>query len=307
MLGKGTWIKTAAKDFSQNKFKYLMAVPVVVYFLLFAYKPMYGLIIAFENYRPNLGFTRSPFVGLRHFFNFFNDVYFFRLIRNTISLSFFSILFGFPAPILLALFLNELKNVFFKRTVQTITYMPYFISMVIACSLIRVYSSSNGIFSQIAEFFGGNAKNYLTIGKYFLPIYVVSGIWQTIGWNSIIFLAALTGIDPEQYEAATIDGAGRFSRMWHITLPNLLPTIMVLFILRMGGILNVGFDKIILLYNEGIYETADVISSYVYRRGILEASYSYATAVGLFDSIVNIFFLVAANKLSKKFTQLGLF
>jgi len=268
---------------------------------------MYGLIIAFQNYRPNLGFYRSPFVGLRHFVNFFRDVYFFRLFRNTFTISLYSILLGFPAPIILALLLNEIKNLAFKRTVQTITYMPYFISMVIVCSLIRVYSSTNGIFSQIALFFGGTAKNYLTIGRYFLPIYVISGVWQTIGWNSIIFLAALTGIDPEQYEAATIDGAGRFRRMWNITLPNLLPTIMVLFILRMGSILNVGFEKIILLYNEGIYEVSDVISSYVYRRGILEASYSYASAVGFFNSIVNIFFLVTANKLSKKFTESGLY
>lgn len=284
-----------------------MIIPVIVYFILFAYKPMYGLVIAFQNYRPNLGFFGSPWVGLRHFKNFFNDVYFFRLFRNTISISFFSILFGFPAPIILALLLNELKNMAFRRTVQTVTYMPYFISMVVVCSLIRIYSSTNGLFSQIAVFFGGSPQNYLTIPKYFLSIYVISGIWQGIGWNSIIYLAALTGIDQEQYEAATIDGAGRFLRMLHITLPNLLPTIMVLFILRMGSILNVGFEKIILLYNEGIYETADVISSYVYRRGILEASYSYATAVGLFNSLVNIFFLVVANKLSKKFTESGLF
>jgi len=185
--------------------------------------------------------------------------------------------------------------------------MPYFISLVVVCSLIRVYSSTNGLFSQIAVLFGGVPKNYLTIGKYFLPIYVVSGIWQSIGWNSIIFLAALTGIDQEQYEAATIDGAGRFRRMWHITLPNLIPIIMVLFILRMGSILNVGFEKIILLYNDGIYEVSDVISTYVYRRGILEASYSFATAVGLFNSLVDILFLVAANRLSKKFTDAGLY
>ena len=284
-----------------------MVVPVIVYFVLFCYKPMYGLIIAFQNYRPNLGFYRSPWVGFRHFINFFNDVYFFRLIRNTISLSFFSIIFGFPAPILLALCLNELRNIYFKRTIQTITYMPYFISMIVVCSLIRIYSSTDGIFSQIAIFFGGTAKNYLTIGKYFLPIYVVSGIWQTIGWNTIIFLAAITGIDQEQYEAATIDGAGRFRRMLHVTLPNLLPIIMVLFILRMGSILNVGFEKIILLYNSGIYEASDVISSYVYRRGILEASFSFASAVGLFNSLVNILFLVAANQLSKRFTEFGLY
>jgi len=303
----GAWFKAASRDLSQNKFKYLMVVPVIVYFVLFCYKPMYGLIIAFQNYRPNLGFYRSPWVGFRHFINFFNDVYFFRLIRNTISLSFFSIIFGFPAPILLALCLNELRNIYFKRTIQTITYMPYFISMIVVCSLIRIYSSTDGIFSQIAIFFGGTAKNYLTIGKYFLPIYVVSGIWQTIGWNTIIFLAAITGIDQEQYEAATIDGAGRFRRMLHVTLPNLLPIIMVLFILRMGSILNVGFEKIILLYNSGIYEASDVISSYVYRRGILEASFSFASAVGLFNSLVNILFLVAANQLSKRFTEFGLY
>jgi putative aldouronate transport system permease protein len=296
-----------ARDFAQNKYKYLMILPVLVYFILFAYKPMYGLIIAFQNYRPNLGFSRSPFVGIYHFKAFFNDVYFFRLFRNTISLSLLSIVFGFPAPILLALLLNEIRNIAFKRTVQTITYMPYFISLVIVCALLRTFSTTNGIFSQIAVAFGGTPKNYLTIGKYFAPIYVISGIWQGIGWNSIIYLAALTGIDQEQYEAARIDGAGRLGRMLHITLPNLLPTIMILFILRMGSVLSVGFEKIILLYNEGIYETADVISSYVYRRGILQASYSFASAVGLFNSLVNIIFLIGSNKLSKKFTESGLF
>ena len=284
-----------------------MVLPVITYFVLFAYLPMYGVIIAFQNYRPTLGIWNSPWVGLRHFQSFLKDVYFFRLIRNTITLSLFSILFGFPAPIIFALFLNELKHKSFKRTVQTITYMPYFISTVIICSLIRTYSAADGIFSQIAVFFGGDPKNFLTIGKYFLPVYVVSGIWETIGWNSIIFLAALSGIDQEQYEAATIDGAGRFRRMLHVTLPNLMPTIMVLFILRMGGILNIGFEKIILLYNEGIYETADVISTYVFRRGILEMSFSFATAVGLFNSLVNVIFLVITNKISKKITQSGIY
>ena len=284
-----------------------MILPVIVFFILFAYRPMYGLIIAFQNYRPALGFSRSPWVGLRHFQTFFNDPFFFRLIRNTFTISFFSILFGFPAPIILALLLNEVKKIIFKRTVQTITYMPYFISMVVICSLIRIYSATDGIFSQIAIFFGGVPRNYLTVGRYFLPIFVISGIWESIGWNSIIYLAALSGIDQEQYEAATIDGAGRFRRMWHVTIPNLLPIIMVLFILRMGGMLNVGFEKIILLYNEAIYEVSDVISTYVYRRGILESSFSFATAVGLFNSIVNVCFLVTANKLSRKFTELGLF
>jgi putative aldouronate transport system permease protein len=284
-----------------------MIIPVLTYFALFVYKPMYGLIIAFEQYRPALGFYKSPFVGLRHFRAFFNDVYFFRLFRNTISISLLNIIFGFPAPILLALLLNEIRNIAFKRTVQTVTYMPYFISIVIVCALIRTFSSTTGIFSQIAVFFGAATKNYLTHKEYFYPIYVISDIWQGIGWNSIIYLAALTSIDQEQYEAARIDGAGRLGRMIHITLPNLLPTIAVLFILRMGGILSVGFEKIILLYNEGIYEKADVISTYVYRRGILEASYSYASAVGMFNSLVNVFFLVVSNKLSRKFTESSLF
>ena len=284
-----------------------MILPVVAYFIIFAYLPMYGVIIAFQNFRPTLGVWDSPWVGFRHFQSFLNDVYFFRLIRNTVTLSFFSILVGFPAPIIFALFLNEIKHTVFKRSVQTITYMPYFISTVIICSLIRTYSAADGIFSQVAVFFGGEPKNFLTISSYFLPIYVISGIWETIGWNSIIFLAALSGIDQEQYEAATIDGAGRFRRMLHVTLPNLLPTIMVLFILRMGGILNVGFEKIILLYNEGIYETADVISTYVFRRGILEMSFSFATAVGLFNSLVNVIFLVITNKICRRITQSGLY
>jgi putative aldouronate transport system permease protein len=299
--------KTLARDFQQNKYKYLLILPVLAYFVIFAYKPIYGLLIAFQDFRPNLGMARSKWVGFRHFVNFFNDPYFFRLIRNTLSISLLSITFGFPAPIILALLLNEIKNVVFKRTVQTITYMPYFISMVVVSSLIRNYTTNSGIFSQIAVFFGGAGKNYLMYPQYFYPIYVISDIWQHIGWNSIIYLAALAAIDQEQYEAAIIDGAGRFRRMFSITLPNLLPTIMVLFILRMGGVLNVGFEKIILLYNQNIYEVADVISTYVYRRGIQNAAFSFATAVGLFNSLVNVCFLVAANSLSRKFTESSLF
>jgi putative aldouronate transport system permease protein len=296
-----------ARDFRQNKYKYLLILPVLLYFVLFCYKPMYGLVIAFQDYRANLGILGSKWTGLRNFRIFFNDPYFFRLLRNTLSISLLSIVFGFPAPIILAILLNEVKNVIFKRTVQTVTYMPYFISMVVVCSLIRTYASSEGLFSQIAIAFGGTGKNYLMYPQYFYPIYVISGIWEPIGWTSIIYLAALTGIDQEQYEAAIIDGAGRFRRIWSITMPNLLPIIMVLFILRMGGILNVGFEKIILLYNANTYQVADVISTFVYRRGIQEAAYSYATAVGLFNSLVNILFLVTANTLSRKFTESSLF
>ena len=295
------------RDWRRNKYKYLIILPVILYLAIFAYKPMYGLIIAFKDYRPALGIADSNWVGLKHFKNFFTDVFFVRLVRNTFSISILNILFGFPAPIILALMLNEVRNTAFKRTVQTITYMPYFISLVVACSLVRTYTQNDGIISQIAVLLGGQPQNWLMNSENFYPIYIISDIWQHIGWNSIIYLAALSGIDMEQYEAARIDGAGRFRQMLHITLPGLLPTIMVLLILRMGNVLNVGYEKILLLYSENIYGVADVISTYVYRRGILNAAYSFSTAVGLFNSLVNVCFLLLANAISKKTTKSGLF
>jgi len=298
-----------ARDYKQNKYKYLMVLPVLVFIAVFAYTPMTGLVIAFKEYRPRLGIAGSKWVGLTHFENFFNDIFFVRVVRNTFSISLLNILFGFPAPILLALLLNEVRNNKFKRTVQTITYMPYFISLIVACALIRIYSQNNGLFSQIAVAFGGTRQNLLMNKNAFYPIYVISEIWQNIGWNSIIYLAALSSIDQEQYEAARIDGAGRFRQVLHITLPGLLPTIMILFILRMGSVLNVGFEKIILLYSEATYEVSDVISTYLYRRGIVaeNPSFSYATAIGLFNSVVNLTFLLTFNWLGKKATKSSLF
>lgn len=296
-----------SRDFKLNKYKYLLILPVIIYLLVFAYKPMYGLVIAFKDYRPAIGIADSPWVGFKHFRNFFQDVYFWRLIRNTFSISGLNILFGFPAPILLALALNEVRHTAFKRTVQTITYMPYFVSLVVASSLVRTYTQSAGLVTQIVTMFGGQPENWLMNTNYFYAIYVISDIWQHIGWNSIIYLAALSSIDQEQYEAARIDGAGRFRQMFHITMPGLLPTVMILLILRMGSVLNVGYEKILLLYSEAIYEVADVISTYVYRRGILNASYSFSTAVGLFNSVVNVFFLVLANAISRRSTESSLF
>jgi len=298
-----------ARDFKINKYKYLMILPVLLFLAVFSYKPMTGLIIAFKEYRPRLGIMGSKWVGVLHFRNFFNDIYFTRIIRNTFSISALVILFGFPAPILLALLLNEIHNIKFKRTVQTITYMPYFISMIVTCALVRVYSQYNGLFSQIAVAFGGTKQNLLMNKNAFYPIYVISDIWQHIGWNSIIYLAALSSIDQEQYEAARIDGAGRFKQIRYITLPGLMPTIVILFILRMGNVLNVGYEKIILLYSEAIYDVADVISTYLYRRGIvaLNPSFSYATAIGLFNSVVNLAFLMVFNWISKKTMKASLF
>ena len=268
---------------------------------------MYGVIIAFMRYRPALGIFNSPWVGLQQFETFFKDIYFWRLLKNTFSISGLSILFGFPAPVILALLLNEIRCRWFKRTVQTISYMPYFISMVVLCGLLKSFCQTDGVFNDLIAALGGTRANLLSDKNLFYGIYVGSGIWQGIGWDSIIYLAALAGIDQEQYEAAHIDGAGRFRQMFSITLPGLMPTVTILFILRMGGILNVGFEKILLLYQPLTYEVADVISTYVYRKGILEANYSYSTAVGLFNSLVNICFLMATNAMGKRVNQTGLF
>ena len=299
--------KRLANDFQQHKYKYLLILPIIIYLLLFCYKPMYGLVIAFKNYRPTRGIWDSKWVGFMWFETFFKDPYFWRLLRNTFSISGLSILFGFPAPILLALLLNEVHNDKFKRTVQTITYMPYFISLVVACSLIKIYTMENGLFPTIMEIMGGTRQNLLAAPKYFYPIYIISDIWQGIGWNSIIYLAALSGIDQEQYEAAKIDGANRLQQVLHITLPGLMPTISILFILRMGNILNVGYEKILLLYNPSTYEVADVLSTYTYRMGLENQQYSLSTAVGLFNTMVNVVFLLITNKLSKRTTESGLF
>ena len=303
--------KRIARDFSHNKFKYLMILPVLVYLALFCYKPMYGIIIAFKNYKVARGIDKSPWVGLFWFENFFNDPYFFRLLRNTFTISGLTILFGFPAPILLALLLNEVHNNKFKRTVQTITYMPYFISLVVLCSLIKIYCQQNGLFSDIVAFFGGTKQNWLQDPRYFRLIYVLSDIWQGIGWNSIIYLAALSGIDQEQYEAARIDGANRFQQVLHVTLPGLLPTITILFILRMGNILNVGYEKILLLYQPTTYEVADVFSTYTYRISLGSTTgqpqYSLSTAVSLFNTLVNVCFLLMTNLISSKLTDSSLF
>lgn len=296
-----------SRDWKMNKYKYLLILPVLVYLALFCYKPMYGLIIAFNNYKPTRGITGSDYVGLMWFENFFNNIYFWRLLSNTFTISALSIVFGFPAPIILALLLNEIQNDKFKRTVQTITYMPYFISLVVTCSIIKIYCQENGLFSQIIEFFGGTRRNLLIDPSAYRPIYVLSGIWQSIGWNSIIYLAALSGIDQEQYEAARIDGANRFQQMLHITIPGILPTIMILFVLRMGSILNVGYEKVLLLYTENTYNVADVFSTYTYRVGLVQQQYSLSTAVSLFNTVVNIVFLVFTNWLSRKTTESGLF
>jgi putative aldouronate transport system permease protein len=295
-----------ANDFRRNKLLYLMAVPMIVYLLVFCYYPMYGAVIAFKTFVPARGILGSPWVGLKHFKDFFGSFYFVRLLKNTFLISFWSIVFGFPAPVLLALMFNEVRGRLFKKVSQTISYLPYFISLIVICGLIRDFCSESGLIGQLAIMLGGAPGNLLSRPENFRAIYVGSGIWQGVGWGSIIYLAAIAGIDMELYDAAVIDGAGRFRRIIHITIPCILPTIIILFLLNIGGILNVGFEKIILLYNTGTYSTADVISSFTYRRGLLENNFSYSTAVGLFNSVVNFIFLVTANYLSGKLSETSL-
>lgn len=291
---------TAAKDFRKNKTIYLLALPVIAYYLVFHYGPMYGVQIAFKDFSPSLGIADSPWVGFRHFTEFFNGFYFWRVIRNTLLISLYSIAFGFPASIVLALLLNELRSRLFKRTVQSITYLPHFISLVVVVGMMVDFLSADGLINQIIAAFGFESRSFLQEPKWFRFLYVSSGIWQEVGWGSIIYLAAIAGIDPTLYEAAKVDGAGRFKQILHITIPGIMPTIAILFILRMGSVMSVGDEKILLMYNPMTYETADVIGTYVYRKGILETSYSFSSAVGLFNAVINFAFLLLTNLISKR-------
>lgn len=291
------------RDFRRNKYVYLMAFPVIVYFIIFSYWPMYGVIIAFKEYSPGKGIFGSPWVGLENFKAFFDSYYAGRLIRNTLLINIYDLLWGFPAPIILALLINEVNNQLFKRTIQTISYLPHFISLVVVCGIIIDFTASDGLINSILSYFGVEPSNLLMRPELFRTIYIASGIWQGVGWGSIIYLAALSNIDPNLYEAAIIDGAGRWKQTIYITLPGIAPTIIILLILRIGSMMSVGYEKIILLYNPTTYETADVISSFVYRKGLQQSDYSYSTAVGLFNSIVNFVLLVISNRVSRKISD----
>jgi putative aldouronate transport system permease protein len=294
------------KDILKNKYIYLMMLPGVLYYLIFHYIPMYGATIAFKQFTPAAGIWGSDWVGFKHFQDFFRSYYFIRIIKNTLLINLYSLVFGFPAPILLALLLNELRKQWFKRTVQTLTYLPHFVSVMVISGLIIDFSSKNGLINDIIVWFGGSRGNLLMNAELFRSIFVSSGIWQEIGWGSIIYLAALSGIDQELYDAAKIDGAGRWKQALSVTLPGIMPTIIILLILRIGHMMDVGFEKVILLYNPSTYETADVISSFVYRKGIVDANYSYSSAIGLFNSLINFILLIGANKLSRKFSDSSL-
>ena len=294
------------KDFQRNWELYLLVLPVLVFYALFCYKPMYGALIAFQNYKPALGFDGSPWVGFDNFIRFFTSPFFGRLIKNTIALSLELLLFGFPAPIILALLLNELKAGPFKKTIQTVTYLPHFISIIVVVGMLTDFCLTTGLINDIIVFFGGERSPILQNPAMYRTVYILSDIWQEIGWGSIIYLSALSGVDAQLYDAASIDGAGRFQKLLNVTLPSIMPTIVIMFILRIGSLMSIGYEKTILLYNPSTYATADIISSYVYRVGILEQGWSYSTAIGLFNSVINLILLLIANKLSKKLTETSL-
>lgn len=292
------------REWRQRKWLYLMSLPMLAFFIIFSYMPMYGVVIAFKNYKPKKGILGSAWVGLRQFELFFNSYYFVRILRNTVVLSVSCMVFCFPAPIILALLLNEIGFSPYKRFVQTITYMPYFISMVVVCGLVRDFAAKDGVISYFVQLLGGTDKNLLTLEYAYRPLYIGSQLWQYVGFDSIIYMAAISGVDAQLYEAGAIDGiTNRFQRAWYITLPSIVPTITILLILQIGGIMNVGYEKTLLLYNDGIMEVADIISTFVYRKGLLEADYSYSAAVGLFNSVINSLLLVIANAISRRVSE----
>lgn len=280
-----------------------MAIPVIAYYAIFHYGPMYGLQIAFKDFSPAQGITGSPWLGFQHFSDFFNGYYFWRLIRNTVLINIYELVFGFPAPIILALLLNELRHQLFKRFVQTISYLPHFISIVVVVGMMVDFFARDGIVNQLLVFFGVESVAFMREPGWFRTLFVSSGIWQGVGWGTIIYLAAMSTIDPSLYEASKMDGAGRFKQVVHITLPGIMPTIAILFILNMGSMLTVGSEKVLLMYNPQTYETADVISTYVYRKGILESNYGYTAAVGLFNAVISFLLIVGANSFSKRISD----
>ncbi|WP_051207833.1 ABC transporter permease [Butyrivibrio sp. AE3006] len=292
--------------FSKWQLIVMFLIPFIWY-IVFCYVPMYGIQLAFRNYNPRLGYLGSPWVGLRYFKQFFSSYYNIDIIWNTVSISLYSIIFGFPIPILLAIILNELPGVHFKKVLQNLTYVPHFISVVVLCGMLYLFLSPQyGVLNTFLNFLGVESIGFLESNKYFKAVYVLSDIWQESGWNSVIYIAALAGIDPELYEAAKIDGAGRLKRIIHVSLPGIAPTIVTLLILRIGQVMTIGFEKAYLLQNNLNIRSSEIISTLVYKQGILQGSYGYATAVGLFNSVINLALIILTNRICKKYFEISL-
>jgi len=291
----------------QNWQLYIFVLPAFLYFLIFHYIPMYGVQIAFKNFIPTLGIWGSEWVGFDHFIRFFESYYFWDLIKNTLGISIYELLVGFPLPIILALALNEVKDNFFKRTVQTVTYAPHFISVVVMSGMIIAFlSPATGIINHAIQFLGFEPIAFLSDPAWFKTVYVLSGVWQSTGWGTIIYLAALSGVDPQHHEAAIVDGATRFQRIWYINIPAIVPTMIILLIMNVGSIMALSFEKILLLQNPLNLESSNVIATFVYQAGLLDAQYSFASAVGLFNAVINAILLVIVNKIAKKTSETSL-
>ena len=285
----------------------LLALVPILWYVVFCYVPMYGVQIAFKKYNPSLGIIGSPWVGLKYFRQFFESYYFSEITLNTVILSLFTLVIGFPLPIILALIVNEIRSPFLKKSVQNITYIPHFLSVVVIVSMLNIFSNPTyGFFNDIRQFFGLSPVDLMAKPEYFRPMYVFSNVWQHMGFNSIIYIAALSAIDPALYEAATIDGASRLKKILYISLPSIVPTIMILFIMRIGSIMNVGFEKVLLMQNPINKSTSEIISTFIYTNGIQKGQFSYSTAVGLVNSLINCTLLLISNKVSKKLTGSGL-
>lgn len=305
---KGRKTKHIFLDFRRNWQLWLLLFPTLLYIAVFCYQPMYGALIAFKDFNPRLGILGSPWAGFKYFEQFFQTSIFAKTLTNTILLSVFNLLWSFPIPIIFALLLNQVKNKRFKAFIQTVTYAPNFISVVVLVGMITLFlSPGSGFLTGILGKLGAKDSLYLVRPEYFRTLYIASGIWQGMGFSSIIFLAALTGVSPELHESAMIDGAGIVKRIWHIDIPAIMPTIVIMLIMAIGNILSIGYEKVYLLQNGMNLEVSEIISTYVFKTGIRSAQYSFATAVGLFNSVINLILLLGANLIAKKTTETSLF
>ncbi len=295
------------KRLLQQRYLMVLLLPGIIYYIILRWGPLFGMVIAFERYNVASGIFGSPWVGLKYFRDFVNSPFFFRVVKNTFILCFYQLLAGFPMPIIFTLLLNEIGNARFKKTVQVVSYLPHFISVVIVIGLLKnILSPNTGIVNHAIAQLGGEPINFFLDKNWFRHLYVWSGIWQELGWGAILYLSAISNVDPQLYEAAGIDGGGRLRCMWHITLPGILPTVIVVFLLNLGNMLNIGYEKILLMYNPATYETGDVISTFVYRSGFTQGNYSYGTAVDLMNAVVSLTLVAATNMLSRRLTETSL-
>ena len=305
--GKRSFWERLNRDLRRNWWLWLMFLPVIAYYGIFHYAPMYGILMAFKDYKVRRGILGSPWVGFKYFNRFFSSYNFWNLIKNTLGISIYSLAVGFPLAIIFALLLHYLTLNRLKKTVQMVSYAPYFISTVVICGMLTIFMDpGNGVFNRVRALFGGESIAFLSVPEYFKTIYVLSGVWQGMGWSAIIYISALAGVDSEMHEAAIIDGATKLQRIRYIDLPSIEPTIIMLLIMSLGSLMNVGFEKVYLLQNDLNYSASDIISTYTYRVGLINSDFGYSTAISLFNTVINLIILIMANTLSRKVTGEGL-